>query len=403
MLTKDILKFRTRSGKIYPQFTDMESDHWLRFAADLLKCYSNNEQNRSELQQQTSELIATEKDIKTAKGFNKVLLDNSLFAQNNDNSISEARKDIFKYSTECIKTLSSGTKYLEFDKIISKYADQFSISKQMLYSDLPEYDSFQCLKDKFTPASLIEKYNCVLAQSLLLYSGSLEVKLYEPDPKIQRGIFRFLKFFRLLAYIEKKGKNFILKIDGPSSIFSNSKKYGLQLASFFPVLCHLKKWELKTELTMNERKLKLTLSDKDNLKSHYKTPYSYVPEEIKIFENYFNSKTDCAWTIRETKEFIDIGNQSIIFPDFTFHHSEKNISIQVELFHRWHHTQLLERLNQINGNMLERYVLGIDRYIFKKYNIEGKIKTIAANKINYFLFTDFPGVKNTLACLKKYT
>ena len=40
-----------------------------------------------------------------------------------------------------------------------------------------------------------------------------------------------------------------LKIDGPASILENSLKYGLQLASFFPALCRLKKWKISSAFT----------------------------------------------------------------------------------------------------------------------------------------------------------
>ena len=84
-----------------------------------------------------------------------------------------------------------------------------------------------------------------------------------------RRLFKYLKFFRLLctaeAVADKKNKKqpqvIRLKIDGPASILENSLKYGLQLASFFPALCRLKKWKISSAIKVRERNLKLKLDE----------------------------------------------------------------------------------------------------------------------------------------------
>ena len=94
-----------------------------------------------------------------------------------------------------------------------------------------------------------------------------------------------------------------LKIDGPASILENSLKYGLQLASFFPALCRLKKWKISSAIKVRERNLKLKLDETSGLKCHYTNFGAYIPEEIKMFQSCFN-QMETTWQIIDRAPYI---------------------------------------------------------------------------------------------------
>ena len=132
-------------------------------------------------------------------------------------------------------------------------------------------------------AELLERYNVAQVQGLLMTAKSLQIRADHADPAELRRLFKYLKFFRLLAEIRQDGPAYIIRISGPLAIFSNTRKYALQLAAFFPAVLLLKKWKLTAEIEWKNRSLQLILDEKSNLRSHDRNFSAYVPEEIAMF------------------------------------------------------------------------------------------------------------------------
>jgi uncharacterized protein len=400
MLNKHLLRYRIKNRKVIPSFIDTSSNELFELAAQLLEQYNPEETpTRSYIDESLNSVLNSGRDIKLSKGLNKILQDGSEFSSPpNDNMIND-RETLFQLSSKLLKNKENTNSYeLYRNKVISE-CNSFSDPKT-IYSDLPENDVLEKIKFNKNPLSLLYRYNCTLAQSLLLYSQQIQLNIDNPEAREMRGFFRYLKFFRLMASISSKGRDsFKIEIDGPLSILENSQKYGLQLASFFPVVCFLKKWRLVAEIKLKNKLYKLSLSNEDNIKSHYTKPSSYIPEEFTMFEKFFNEKSD-NWKIVESKDFINQGKQNMIFPDFTFKNIDNNKIIHLELFHRWHYTQLCNRITYLKSIDSDLpFFIGIDRSVYKKADIKKQIESNPKIAKKIFLFSDFPGVGNTLKAL----
>ena len=403
MLNKDLLRYRIKNRKIIPSFIDVSSTELISLASDLLRLYDiKAKPAKSEIEENLNHILNSIRDLKLSKGLNKIILDNSEFISLTDENISQERAALFEYSSKEIKNKGSKLSYIEYkENIFSKFS--FFPNNSSIYIDLPENDILHSIKSDITPITLLNRYNCSLIQSILLHSQKISLKISNPKPKEMRGFFRYLKFFRLLASINKKGKtkDYHIEIDGPLNILENSKKYGLQLASFFPVICFLNDWKLSAEINLKNGVYNLSVSNEDKIKSHYRRPSSYIPEEFSLYEKLFNKKSK-DWKIIESKYFINPGNQQIIFPDFTFKNTKTNRTAHLELFHRWHYTQLINRLSSLKNVDENPFFIGIDRSIYKKKEIKMLIDSSPSITDKFFLFSDFPGVNNTLEMIGRF-
>jgi len=172
----------------------------------------------------------------------------------------------------------------------------------------------------------------------------------------------------------------------------------LQLATFFPAVCLLKKWIIKSEIDMDGRKYKLRLDWKSNLVSHYHNFSAYVPEEVAMFHRLFKEKIQ-DWQIVGDTPFFDAGNQEIIFADLSFKNSCGKI-IHLELFHRWHSTPLLKRLEYCASHSDMPFIIGVDRSLSERPEIKQVLDSNDFFQKKGFLFRDFPGVERVYKLLE---
>jgi len=404
MLTKNLLRYRRVSGAIKPQFVETDREVLLNLASSLIEIYNPEfEPSKAQIEEQVMTLVNSAQDITMAKGFNKILLDRTVFSTPSSADLVEIRKEAFSHSFEFINQLKNKPQKNQTSNDLKKYVhSKLSVPPpEALYADLPEFEILTKLKKTY-PKELLERYNMSLVQSLLLNASSITLKIKETEVGKLRKLFKYLKFFQLLASIElvdktqkafnslngQKAKATLkITIDGPLSLFENTNKYGLRLASFFPAVCDMTQWDLKTNLKISGKDYKLNLDQKCELKCHYKNFSNYVPDEVKVFHKVFMQKAQ-EWKVGGETPFIRLKGQEVLFPDLCFKH-ENGKTIYLELFHRWHHWQLKQHLEFIAKR--SDMIIGIDRALYKKEEIKALITEVAGeNAERLFLFNSFP-------------
>ncbi|MBU8901131.1 MAG: DUF790 family protein [Victivallales bacterium] len=398
MLTKDLVKFRKQGKYVRPNFIATNDSSLLRIAEDLLTIYHGQEEGenltRGEIEELVEPVLKSHRDLKLTRGLNKLVLDRCDFSQAEDFDYPSLRRQIFLKAADLIK--KGAEDYAEYHKRLIDEAEIKDFVTHDIFADLPENETLTKFKEVF-PRELLERYNCAQVQGLLFHASEIEVKVASPDPAELRRLFKYLKFFRLLAEIKQVKspvgeKNIIvmnLKISGPASILENSRKYGLQLAVFFPAVCALPKWQLKADVKLSNKIYRLNLDETSNLVSHYRNFTAYIPEEIIIFHRLFKEKIE-DWKISGETPFIKTKKDEIVFPDLNFQNKKGKI-IHLELFHRWHRGALLKRLEFCEVNPDLPLLLGVDRALLK-----GDLRQLLENSTYFqqkgFLFRDFPGV-----------
>ncbi len=405
MLTKDLLRFR-RSGKyIKPLFIAVDDDKLLRLAGELLQIYTAAEQQcqtRRQIADQIEPMLSGWPDQKLIRGLNKLILDRCDFSIHAAVDYGALRQQTLALAAKIFReseNISEATALVAAVKEADPALDEFI--RGGIYADLPENEVLMKLR-RLYPQELLQRYNVALVQSLLLYSERLELLVTEPDAAKLRKMFKYLKFFRLLAQVtdDRSGGKYRLKImiDGPAAILTNSRKYGLQLASFFPAVCDLRQWNMKSDIQLLSQPLRLNLSESAALVSHYRNFSAYVPEEIVMFHRLFKQQiTD--WEIIGDAPFIKPNGREVIFPDLSFR-SASGLVVQLELFHRWHSTPLLQRLEQLQYGLNVPLLIGVDRALYRQPEIKQQLDCSEYFSRYGFLFRDFPGVARVYKLLQ---
>jgi predicted nuclease of restriction endonuclease-like RecB superfamily len=114
-------------------------------------------------------------------------------------------------------------------------------------------------------------------QGVLYRASELVITAHRNDPGEYKLLFRYLKLFRLMTTIEGDADHgYTITIDGPTSLFSGTTRYGLDLAKFLPALLHTTRWEMVAHLaprTLSDGQQtpnRFTLDASCALTSHYK-------------------------------------------------------------------------------------------------------------------------------------
>ena len=405
MLNKDLLQFTRISGRISVRFLK-EEQHNLTLAGTLLDIYREacvRQSSRSELEDHLEIFLKAASQGKAAAGMNKVIFDHCEFTGSSSSCDPAAqREELFKCAARILSDPPESIE--EYRKSVQAAAAGNELAAVDIYSDLPEFDRLSSVP-QWNAAELCNIYNVNLVQSLLLYAESIELFLADPDPMSLRKFMRRLKFFRLLADVEKISTHEVkLTISGPAVLFGENRKYGLQLASFFQVILLMKEWKMRAKLHLrNDETVEiLNLASKNcQLKSSARRWSEYVPEEVVLFIRQFR-KQAVHWLEAAGAELPRIAGKGVIFPDFSFSSANDSSKIvHVELFHRYYSGMLDARLEFLQKNPQFNLVIGIDRFLLGKGNEKDFLARYESVKDHIFIYSNYPGVEKVCRALDK--
>ncbi len=397
MLTKDLLAYSLKSTRITPNFIDAEAPELLFFAEQMLAVFSEGTGKTRETVDAEAELyLQGQKDPKFAKGLYKILIDHTEFTLAEEDA--GARRDAI-LTAAASQLTQPATQTLEEYRAAVQALSQQDVNSA-LYPDLPAFEQLTRVKREFSPRQLLQRYNMAQVQALLLTTQSLTLTTHEMSAANLRRIFKCLKFFRLLAEIKQTKDKTTVVIDGPLSLLEGTKKYGLQIASFFPVICLLEQWQISAKVQPKRAVKTLKLDESSQLVSHYRHMSAYVPEEVRLFASHFE-KTVEDWSFVAESPFIKRPKGRLIFPDFTLQHTS-GVTVYLEIFHRWHRGPLIQRMEELE-KMKEPLILAIDRYLLKGLPSDDRQDALEdLDNSRHFLFSDYPAVSRLQKTLERY-
>ncbi len=392
MLTKDLLRFQTDKNNVSPSFVSPKDPELLGAAQQLLDIFeaSVNCSTREELLESSKEVIDGSRcEAIIMRGLEKLLLDRTEFETKSNPKLLELRQKVFLRTSE----LLSQHRYTSLKEYQKQVEEEFLFSSEtmgpQLYSDLPPYQQIIHFKP-FSPVNLLHRYNCAQVQGLLLRCSTLELKVSDAQPGLLRQLCKYLRFHQLLAQITlDEDKLYHFTIDGPLSLFYQTQKYGLNLANFFPAILHQPTWQLSAQIQITKQKqLSLELDQTCQIRSHYQQFLAYIPEEIEMFQQTFQQKSQ-SWHIEQATRFIPLEGELYCFPDYTLTHAS-GLGVSMELFHAWHASHLTARLHQLEHGSESPLLIGIT----KKTSQDPLVKQTVENSAYFsrfgFIFREMP-------------
>ena len=111
-----------------------------------------------------------------------------------------------------------------------------------LYADLKENRILTSFNPP-APEALLHRYNLSQVQGIFYKASHVVMNLHRNDPGEYKLMFKYLKLFRLMTYIEGEAdQGFTITIDGPASLFKPSTRYGVDIAKLIPAILHVTRW-----------------------------------------------------------------------------------------------------------------------------------------------------------------
>ncbi|MFN9861080.1 MAG: DUF790 family protein, partial [Pseudanabaena sp.] len=183
------------------------------------------------------------------------------------------------------------------------------------------------------------------------------------DPGEYKLLFRYLKLFQLMSYIEGDvDYGFTITVDGATSLFGTSTRYGLAIAKLLPALIHVTKWSLQATLiekdpySKQKRKSLFTLDSNCGLVSHYPAGKMYDSAlEASFAEKWADLKTE--WKLEREVDLIPIPG-SVMIPDFRLVHPDGR-SYLLEIVGYWRPEYLRKKFSQVKQANYENLILAI--------------------------------------------
>ena len=99
--------------------------------------------------------------------------------------------------------------------------------------------------------------------------------------------------------------------------------------------------------------------------------------------------------------FINMGRDGICCPDLSFR-NEAGIVCHLELFHRWHKSELPRRMEFIENDPAPPLILGIDRGAACDELWAELTAAFPAAAERCFRFRDFPGIESVTKTLNRF-
>lgn len=369
MLTSDLVRAKVQGKTLRPLFVDPTQPSLVEAATALWELFGEaveDRMTRGDLDEAVAGVIADRSRPKVLKGLAKLLADRSTFEISSPVPPAELRHQVFRLAR------ARGPLALErgplerpvADDILAEVGSEHGLQpeqiRRALYADLKQNQQIEELAVP-DPAWLLHRYNVALVQALLLNALSLRIRLKDPESPRMRQLFRQVKFHRLLHRAERRGKVLEIVLDGPTSLFKQSTKYGMALANFFPaLLLQPGYWELEATIlwTRAKHRKTLTLDAKAGLVSHYADRGGYRTREQEWFAERFDA-LECDWERSEGRQPIVLGNKGVLFPDFSFQRAGKRAHLEILGF--WRHDDLARRIELLEEHGPGNVVLAVSR------------------------------------------
>ncbi|MDB9314487.1 DUF790 family protein [Spirulina sp. CS-785/01] len=367
MLPSDLLSYRFQGETILPKYLPLNTTN-INLAKEQIDCFQTClGKPQKHLDQQLHDLEGDSPDYRVKRGLAHLLrnsfstleivspLDPQLLRQR---VFSHAAKNhpLPHNRSQNLETLAS-----QLSQELHREVLPVEIEKG-LYADLQENRILTEFEPP-APETLLHRYNLSQVQGIFYRASQVTINAYRNVPGEYKLLFRYLKLFQLMFYVEGDvDHGFTIILDGPTSLFKSSTRYGLAFAKMLPALLHVTKWRLNAILQQKDnytgavKQGTFELEDNCNLVTHYPPgkPYDSMIEEA-FAKRWEKTKTD--WILEREVNLIPIPG-SVMIPDFRLVHPEGRDYI-LEIVGFWRPDYLQKKFAQVRRSDVDNLILAI--------------------------------------------
>ncbi len=350
MLPSSLLVVYKRKGEIQPRYAKLSSENF-EAANRIIKAYQSHVgEKKKVLTAFVSDLENQGYEYRFVRALALLLDRKSTFVCSSKIDPSDLRKKIFQ-ATEKHGLPTTPEKRLQiFEFVASETALTTQCIEEQLYADL---DSELILTKFDAPSALelLQQYNLSLAQTLLFDCTELSFKA---SGNWQRLFYSIKKLG--LIYEVSRDDTFWVKIDGPTSLFKLTKRYGINIAKLLPAITANEEWTVNAKILWKytneicnfkmESTQHSSLLRKPNLQQ---ITYDSTAEES--FASQFRA-VKSGWVLKREPEPVLAGSQ-VIVPDFSLERA--GLKVYLEIVGFWTEEYLLRKaakLKQVDVEMI---------------------------------------------------
>lgn len=387
MLPTDLLMFRQNGEQIIPKRLNIDKFH-LKLAVELIDCYKKAVGERyGELERRLAEMEGDNTDYKIKRGLAHILKSSfSTFEVVSPLEPPMLRERVFASAAKSVASRDTAKFTLRtVADQLSHELDKEVLPEQVskgLYADLNENKILTAF-DAPTPEALLHRYNLSQVQGIFYKASQLIINAHRNTPGEYKILFRYLKLFQLMSYIEGDADHgFTITVDGPTSLFNPSTRYGLAIAKLIPALLHVTRWSLAATLQVkdfysgNWKTGRFTLNSECSLVSHYPPAKEYDSMlEASFVDKWNSAKTE--WVLEREVDLIPIPG-SVMIPDFRLVHPDGKTYL-LEIVGYWRPEYLQKKFYQVRTAERNDLILAIserlnlDKAGVKLENVPAKI------------------------------
>lgn len=387
MLPTELLINRQNGEEIVPKRLPINTQ-MSALATEVIACFQEAIGNtQGELDRKLLELEGDSTDYRLKRGLAHILKSSfSTFEIISPLEPPLLRQRVFALSATSVPSLqATETTLLSLSIALSQELNQEVLPTQIrqgLYADLQENRILTQFDDP-TAEALLHRYNLSQMQGIFYRASQMTLNAHRNVPGQYKLLFRYLKLFQLMTYIEGDADHgFTITIDGPTSLFKPSTRYGLAIAKLLPALLHVTKWSLHATLqnrdpySGTQKTGRFSLNDSCGLVTHYPPgkPYDSMLEES--FANRWNSlKTE--WILEREVDLIPLPG-SVMIPDFRLVHPDGRDYL-LEIVGYWRPEYLQKKFAQVRKSQCNNLILAISERLnlekagVKIENVDAKI------------------------------
>ena len=173
----------------------------------------------------------------------------------------------------------------------------------------------------------------------------------------------------------------------------------MNLANFFSAVLYQEKWELSAQIHFRNQSYHLYLDESCEIVPDSPHFLSYIPDDIELFQKMFHRKTQ-EWQIAPGSDFVPLEGEFYCFPDYTLVHPS-GAEISLELFHPWHASHLILRLQHLGEQNEPLLIIGISKVLLKDPLVAQTIEKSDYFSRFGFVFRTIPTMSKVLPILDK--
>lgn len=359
-----IADYDFRTNRVVPdRLTQRSHAQYLGYAEEMLRVYRVGVgRTRRELHRAVQAIFAREEDCSARRidAFCKLLDDASEYERDTKGQAAALRREVFHMAAARHPLVRSADRLFESEEgrvkadIAARLGRPWGEIDRDLFSDVIDFHRLAAFPGYLDGKALLARYNVAQVQAALFRAVSMVVWATEDF----KTILRYAKLARLMHAITALGPgNYRIRFDGPASVLSETRRYGVCMARFLPALLACRAWRMHAVIRAHRRAAtaSLDLTSEDGLNSHLPPPEEFDSQVEQSFAEKWGDERREGWVLEREAAVLHRG-QKVFVPDFVFRH-EDGRSVLMEIVGFWTPEYLQAKIETLRAFQDHRILL----------------------------------------------